>query len=206
MDCDLISSFTQTKYFDEDNKYEDDDINWIDQLLLNRINKTPTEHDLKVLKNLLNRDVLCQDLYNKYINHYIPLNNIYRTIIGILSARKCMKYETNPYYPQFDQFDDCISKCYSSYGYTNHNTDSRYVKFGDIIHISLENIHYLPLDMNNMNDFQNYTYKFTKIPKPMSWSGALFEDGDAILSSTHKLHRDKHGFLQEQTYSSCGET
>ncbi|CAF3807661.1 unnamed protein product, partial [Rotaria sp. Silwood1] len=183
MDCDLISSFTQTKYFDEDNKYEDDDINWIDQLLLNRINKTPTEHDLKVLKNLLNRDVLCQDLYNKYINHYIPLNNIYRTIIGILSARKCMKYETNPYYPQFDQFDDCISKCYSSYGYTNHNTDSRYVKFGDIIHISLENIHYLPLDMNNMNDFQNYTYKFTKIPKPMSWSGALFEDGDAILSS-----------------------
>ncbi|CAF4597906.1 unnamed protein product [Rotaria sp. Silwood2] len=183
MDCDLISYFTQTKYSDEDNKYEDDDINWIDQLLLNRINKNPTEHDLKVLKNLLNRNVLGQDLYNKYINHYIPLNNIYQTIIGILSARECMKYETNPYYPQFDQFDDCISKCYSSYGYTNHNTDSRYVKFGDIIHINLENIHYLPLDMNNMNDFQNYTYKFTKISKPMSWSGALFEDGDAILSS-----------------------
>ncbi|CAF3825587.1 unnamed protein product [Rotaria sp. Silwood1] len=183
MNCDLISYFTQTNYSDEDNKYENADKSWIDQLLLNRINKNPTEHDLKVLNYLLNKNVLCPDLYNKYINDYIPLNNIYQTIIGILSAREYMKYETNPYYPQFGQYDDCISKCYSSYGYTNHNTESRYLKNGDIIHINFENIHYLPLDMNKINDFQKYTYKFTKIPKPMAWSGALFEDGDAILSS-----------------------
>ncbi|CAF5000074.1 unnamed protein product, partial [Rotaria sp. Silwood1] len=93
MNCDLISYFTQTNYSDEDNKYENADKSWIDQLLLNRINKNPTEHDLKVLNYLLNKNVLCPDLYNKYINDYIPLNNIYQTIIGILSAREYMKYE-----------------------------------------------------------------------------------------------------------------
>ncbi|CAF3215260.1 unnamed protein product [Rotaria sp. Silwood2] len=183
MDCDLISYFTQTNYSDEDKKYENDDKIWIDELLLSRINKNPTEHDLNALNCLLNKNILCQDLYNKYINDYIPLNNIYQIIVGILSAREYMEYETNPYYPQFDRYDDCISTCYSSYGYNNNNTESRYLKNGDIIHINLENIHYLPLDLNHMNDFQKYTYKFRKIPKPMSWSGTLFEDGDAVLSS-----------------------
>ncbi|CAF1286693.1 unnamed protein product [Rotaria sordida] len=129
------------------------------------------------------KNVISQDLYDKYVNDYIPLSHIRETILDILYTRNSPRYETCSYYAPLDKYQDCIDKSYASYGHDNNYTESRYFKEGDFIDIILENIHYYPLDINNMNDYREYDYKFGQIPVPMAWSGGLFEDRDSILSS-----------------------
>ncbi|CAF3991250.1 unnamed protein product [Rotaria sp. Silwood1] len=143
------------------------------------------ELDQELLKPLkmLEKNVISQELYDKYVNDYIPLSHIHETIIDILSTRNNPRYETHSYYLPLDKYSDCIFKSYASYGHDNNYTESRYFREGDCVDIILENIHYYPLDINNMNDYREYEYKFGQIPVPMDWSGALFEDRDSILSS-----------------------
>lgn len=183
MNSDLVSYFKYSSFIDDFGSNVNDDRDWIDQSFFDHVHKTATQGDLDILNKLQRKNIISEELYNQYVKHYLPLSNMYEKVLDIIDTREVPKYDKHPYYPKFDEYRSRLSKKYSSYGYKSTHTESRYLKPGDQLDIIFENIHFFPLDINNMNDYRDFDYVFGRIPVPMAWNGALFEDRDSILSA-----------------------
>ena len=160
MESDLVAYFKSIDYENDLEKFADIDTSWIDQSFLDRIDKSPMKNDIDALNDLLRKKIIDQETHNQYINHYIPLNNIYQTIVDILGAGRYTKHVVDPYDPEFHEREDCISTSVTSYGYGNDNKESRYYTRGEVVDMNIQNIHYIPLDLNHLSDLKKFKYEF----------------------------------------------